>query len=115
MCIGGEDFVPVILNVTFEAGETLRNVNVTIIPDEIVEEDEMFYVQLEGFEDQPNTISEPDGAWVTIFDDDSKLVFMYLRIYVTISIEMIQNSFYEYFFLQVFLRIFLSTYSDSSV
>ena len=60
---------------TFEAGETLINVNVTIIPDNIVEDDERFYVQMIGFEDQPNTISEPDGAWVTIFDDDSKLTW----------------------------------------
>lgn len=57
---------------TFEAGETLKILNVTIIPDNIVEDDERFYVQMIGFEDQPNTISEPDGAWATIFDDDSK-------------------------------------------
>ena len=62
--------MPVILNVTFEAGETLRTVNVTIIPDVIIEENERFYLQLEGFEGQPNSISEPDGAWATIFDDD---------------------------------------------
>ena len=68
---------------TFEAGETLINVNVTIIPDNIVEDDERFYVQMIGFEDQPNTISEPDGAWVTIIDDDSKLTLriMYIAIY----------------------------------
>ena len=66
------DFTPVIVNVTFEIGETLKNVTVPIIPDIIVEENERFYVQMEGFEGQPNTISKPDGAWVTIIDDDCK-------------------------------------------
>ena len=61
------------MNVTFEPGETLKNLTVTIIPDVIVEEDERFYVQMVGFDDQPNTISLPDGAWVTIIDDDRKL------------------------------------------
>ena len=64
--------MPVIVNVTFEIGETLKNVTVPIIPDIIVEENERFYVQMEGFEGQPNTISKPDGAWVTIIDDDCK-------------------------------------------
>ena len=96
--------MPVILNVTFEVGETLKVVNVTIIPDEIVEEDEMFYLQLEGFEDQPNTISLPDGAWATIFDDDSKwcYVFAYICTYlphyirndVISSMSMCKNIFF---------------------
>ena len=64
------DFTPVIMNVTFEIGETLKNVTVSIISDMIMEENERFYVQLESFEGQPNSISEPDGAWVTIIDDD---------------------------------------------
>ena len=67
---GGEDFTPFIMNVTFEIGETLKNITVSIIPDSIMEEDERFYVQLESFEGQPNSISKPDGAWVTIIDDD---------------------------------------------
>ena len=78
-CTGGEDFMPVILNVTFDVGETMINITVPIIPDMIVEGDERFYVQLEGFEGEPNTISLPDGAWVTIIDDDSK--FTYVCIY----------------------------------
>ena len=55
---------------TIEMGETLKNVTVPIIPDTIVEENERFYVQVESIEGQPNTISKPDGAWVTIIDDD---------------------------------------------
>ena len=55
---------------TFDVGEMLKNVTVTIIPDVIIEENERFYLQMEGFEDQPNTISLPDGAWATIIDDD---------------------------------------------
>ena len=58
------DFMPVIINITFEAGETIIDFTIPIIPDEIVEEDERFYVQLEGFADQPNTISESDGTGV---------------------------------------------------
>lgn len=69
----GVDFMPIIINVTFEAGETLKNFTVPIIPDTIVEGDERFYVQLEGYDDQPNVISEPDGSWATIIDDDCKL------------------------------------------
>ena len=58
------------MNVTIEIGETMKNVTVPIIPDTIVEENERFYVQVESIEGQPNTISKPDGAWVTIIDDD---------------------------------------------
>ena len=65
---------------TFEARETLKIINVTIIPDNIVEDDERFYVQMIGFEDQPNTISLPDGAWATIIDDDSKLT-LWIRVH----------------------------------
>ena len=81
---GGIDFI---LNVTFDAGVTMINVTVPIIPDIIVEEDEMFYLRLVGFDDQPNTISEPDGAWATIIDDDSKLAYVFsfdIRTYVSI-------------------------------
>ena len=53
------------------------NVTVPIIPDMIVEEDEMFYLRLVGFDGQPNTIAEPDGAWATIIDDDSKLAYVF--------------------------------------
>ena len=67
---GGEDFTPVIMNVTFQIGETLKNVTVPIIPDLIIEENERFYVQVESLDGQPNSISKPDGAWVTIIDDD---------------------------------------------
>ena len=78
---GSVDFMPTLINVTFEAGETIKNFTVPIIPDEIVEEDERFYVQLEGFVDQPNTIAEPDGAWVTIIDDDCKLTLLIMNIF----------------------------------
>ena len=78
---GSMDFMPILINVTFEVGETIKNITVPIIPDEIVEEDERFYVQLEGFEDQPNTIAEPDGAWVTIIDDDCKLTLLIMNIF----------------------------------
>ena len=70
------DFTPVIMNVTFEIGETLKNVNVSIISDMIMEENERFYVQVESFEGQPNSISKPDGAWVTIIDDDDDNISM---------------------------------------
>ena len=65
--------MPFIMNVTILPGETMRTINVTIIRDVIIEENERFYVQLEGFEGEPNTISLPDGAWVTIIDDDGKM------------------------------------------
>ena len=68
------DFMPVIINITFEAGEMIKDFTVPIIPDEVVEENETFYVRLEGFADQPNNISEPDGVCITIIDDDSKLI-----------------------------------------
>jgi len=67
------DFMPVIINVTFEAGETMKNITIPIIPDVIIEENETFYVQLEGFDDQPNAIGKLDGGWATIIDDDCKL------------------------------------------
>ena len=66
---GGEDFTPVLMNVTFVPGETMKTVTVDIIPDVIIEENERFYLQLEGIEGEPNTISLPDGAWATIIDD----------------------------------------------
>ena len=68
---------------TFEVGETLKNVSVPIIPDVIIEENERFYLQMEGFEGEPNTISLPDGAWATIIDDDGRKLT--LRTYVHIS------------------------------
>ena len=83
---GIADFTPVTINVTFEAGETMKNITVPIIPDVIIEENERFYVQLEGFEDQPNTIGKPDGGWATIIDDDCKLL-------ISISYITITNSF----------------------
>ena len=64
------DFTPVIMNVTFDMGETLKNVTVSIISDSIMEGNERFYVQVESIVGQPNSISKPDGAWVTIIDDD---------------------------------------------
>ena len=70
------DFTPVIMNVTFEIGETIKNVNVSIISDMIMEGNERFYVQVESFEGQPNSISKPDGAWVTIIDDDDDNISM---------------------------------------
>ena len=57
----------------------LINLTVMIIPDMIIEEDERFYLQMVGFEDQPNNIGLPDGAWATIIDDDSKLTFYNLH------------------------------------
>ena len=68
---------------TFEVGETLKNVSVQIIPDVIIEENERFYLQMEGFEGEPNTISLPDGAWATIIDDDGRKLT--LRMYMHIS------------------------------
>ena len=48
----GEDFEPVILNVTLRLE---KPVNIMIIPDNIVEEDERSFLQMIGFEDQPNS------------------------------------------------------------
>lgn len=72
--IGNVDFRPIIINVTFESGETMKNFTVPIIPDMIIEDDERFYVQLESLTNETNTIAEPDGAWATIRDDDCKLI-----------------------------------------
>ena len=83
----------IIINVTFEEGETIRNFTIPIIPDKIVEEDERFYVQLEGFVDQPNTISEPDGAWVIILDDDSKLILFIMKVLISYLLKCL----YAYF------------------
>ena len=66
--------MPVIRNVPFEAGEIMKNITVPIIPDVIIEENERFYVQLEGFDGQPNTIGKPDGGWAIIIDDDGRLI-----------------------------------------
>jgi len=68
------DFMPVIRNVTFEPGETIKNITIPIIPDVIIEENERFYVQLESFDDQPNTIGKPDSGWAIIIDDDGRLI-----------------------------------------
>ena len=69
---GDSDYIPCIHNATFQAGETSKVVYISITPDSLVEEDEIFWVKLKALPDQPLTMSLSDSAQGIIIDDDSK-------------------------------------------
>ncbi|XP_032820174.2 sodium/calcium exchanger 1-like isoform X3 [Petromyzon marinus] len=87
----GSDFEFSEGKIVFKPGETQKEISISIIDDDIFEEDEHFYVRLsdveaEVTEDGPeiNHVSlpkallvEPTVATVTIFDDDHAGIFMF--------------------------------------
>ena len=89
LTVPGDYAQPTPANLTFPQGTTLRCTNISIFDDAIVENDELFSVQLTSTD--PAVILSPSArsATVTIGDDDSKsfheqqmiarFMFMYLK------------------------------------
>ena len=69
---GDSDYIPCIHNVTFQAGETSKVVYISITPDFLMEENEMFWVKLKALSDQPLTVPLYNSAQGIIIDDDSE-------------------------------------------
>jgi len=67
---GDEDYTPTVTNVTFPAGVTMVNITVPVVPDLVIEDTEMFNVQINELPDQPVTIEEQSISLGIIIDDD---------------------------------------------
>ena len=65
--IEGKDYEPIQGTITFEAGETSKSINVTIINDDIYEEDQHFYIRL--FNPRLKDYYEYDGEKGDISED----------------------------------------------
>ncbi|XP_011496483.1 PREDICTED: sodium/calcium exchanger 3 [Ceratosolen solmsi marchali] len=70
----GSDYVSVKGTLTFESGETRKTIKLSVIDDELFEEDEHFYVRLTNCS-QPALLASPSLATVMILDDDHSGIF----------------------------------------
>ncbi|XP_046597282.1 sodium/calcium exchanger 2 isoform X3 [Neodiprion virginianus] len=70
----GSDYVSTSGTLIFAPGETRKTIQLSVIDDELFEEDEHFYVRLNNCS-QPATLSSPSLATVMILDDDHSGVF----------------------------------------
>uniref|UniRef100_A0ABD2XHN3 Calx-beta domain-containing protein n=1 Tax=Trichogramma kaykai TaxID=54128 RepID=A0ABD2XHN3_9HYME len=70
----GSDYVSVKGTLRFEPGETRKVISVSVIDDELFEEDEHFYVRLINCS-QPAMLASPSLATVMILDDDHSGIF----------------------------------------
>ncbi|KAJ8673167.1 hypothetical protein QAD02_004429, partial [Eretmocerus hayati] len=70
----GSDYVSVRGTLRFEPGETRKTINLSVIDDELFEEDEHFYVRLTNCS-QPAMLASPSLATVMILDDDHSGIF----------------------------------------
>ncbi|EDV20330.1 uncharacterized protein TRIADDRAFT_32198 [Trichoplax adhaerens] len=80
----GEDYVTTNGTLRFKAGESRKDIKITIIDDDIYEEDEYFYVLLSNAKfvsttdnEQKCVIESPSTATVVILDDDHPGVFSF--------------------------------------
>ena len=76
----GQDYQPVITTITFDSHDPVGAVNcaaVDILDDPIVEDEEVFNVELKPWTDQPILIGSPNNASVTILQDaaDGKMSY----------------------------------------
>ncbi|XP_047348744.1 sodium/calcium exchanger 1 isoform X2 [Vespa velutina] len=70
----GSDYVSAKGTLTFESGETKKTIQLSVIDDELFEEDEHFYVRLSNVS-QPAMLVSPSLATVMILDDDHSGIF----------------------------------------
>ncbi|XP_023246953.1 sodium/calcium exchanger 1 [Copidosoma floridanum] len=70
----GSDYVSVRGTLKFEPGETRKTIKLSVIDDELFEEDEHFYVRLTNCS-QPAMLASPSLATVMILDDDHSGIF----------------------------------------
>ncbi|XP_076165726.1 sodium/calcium exchanger 3 [Ptiloglossa arizonensis] len=70
----GSDYISAKGTLTFDPGETKKTIELSVIDDELFEEDEHFYVRLSNAS-QPAMLVSPSLATVMILDDDHSGVF----------------------------------------
>ncbi|XP_026296731.1 sodium/calcium exchanger 3 isoform X2 [Apis mellifera] len=70
----GSDYISAKGTLTFDSGETKKTIKLSVIDDELFEEDEHFYVRLSNAS-QPAMLVSPSLATVMILDDDHSGVF----------------------------------------
>ncbi|XP_017793700.1 PREDICTED: sodium/calcium exchanger 1 isoform X1 [Habropoda laboriosa] len=70
----GSDYISAKGTLTFDPGETKKTIKLSVIDDELFEEDEHFYVRLSNAS-QPAMLVSPSLATVMILDDDHSGVF----------------------------------------
>ncbi|XP_076547352.1 sodium/calcium exchanger 3 isoform X2 [Osmia lignaria lignaria] len=70
----GSDYISARGTLTFDPGETKKTIKLSVIDDELFEEDEHFYVRLSNAS-QPAMLVSPSLATVMILDDDHSGVF----------------------------------------
>ncbi|XP_011634463.1 sodium/calcium exchanger 2 isoform X1 [Pogonomyrmex barbatus] len=70
----GSDYVSAKGTLTFGPGETTKTIKLSVIDDELFEEDEHFYVRLSNVS-QPAMLVSPSLATVMILDDDHSGIF----------------------------------------
>ncbi|XP_043474467.1 sodium/calcium exchanger 3 [Leptopilina heterotoma] len=70
----GSDYVSAKGTLMFEPGETKKTINLSVIDDDVFEEDEHFYVRLTNVS-QPAMLVSPSLATVMILDDDHSGIF----------------------------------------
>lgn len=68
------DYIPINQTVTFNSGETNKNVSISILEDSLTEETEYFMVNLEVFVN--GQVYQVDQTRVSINDNDSKCTAM---------------------------------------
>ncbi|XP_044013708.1 sodium/calcium exchanger 1 isoform X2 [Aphidius gifuensis] len=70
----GSDYISANGTLTFQPGETKKTIQLSVIDDELFEEDEHFYVKLSNVS-KPAIIASPSMATVMILDDDHSGIF----------------------------------------
>ncbi|XP_003494782.1 sodium/calcium exchanger 3 [Bombus vosnesenskii] len=70
----GSDYISAKGTLTFDPGETRKTIKLSVIDDELFEEDEHFYIRLSNAS-QPAMLVSPSLATVMILDDDHSGVF----------------------------------------
>ena len=78
----GDEVFGLVIKRTDGTPDTVQIIGPTTAFGIIEDNDEPGTNLLDGFVDQPNTRqAEPDGAWVTIIDDDCKLTLLIMNIF----------------------------------
>lgn len=70
------DYVPVEGTLTFEPGEVKKTIQLSVIDDDVFEQDEFFFLELTNAS-QPAMLVSPDVATIMILDDDHSGVFAF--------------------------------------
>lgn len=71
--VGGVDFYPVMMNITFSPGNQSLLISIEVINDSMIETKEIFTLHLTSF--SPGVVIETLNATVIIVDDDSMILF----------------------------------------